>query len=87
MMYLRHWPDLPWPTPAEAGLISLALGCHGCRPHLPDTFLLQVRGFWLGPWLATEAEDPKKALSDLMGYLVDKTIVPHSGVRLIGTLS
>ena len=47
---------------------------------LSDAFLpLQVRGFWLGPWLATEAENPEKVLTDLMGYLEDKTIDPHSG--------
>ena len=43
---------------------------------------LQVRGFWLGPWLKNEAADAQKVFADLMGYLADGTIRPDSGASL-----
>ena len=42
-------------------------------------YLLQVRGFWRNVWYANEAENPAKVLSDVMGFLADKTLVPDSG--------
>lgn len=48
----------------------------GTNSQLMD---LQVRGFWLGPWLKNEAVDTQKVFADLMGYLADGTLRPDSG--------
>lgn len=41
---------------------------------------VKVRGFWMAPYLNKEAADRGKVLSDVMQYLADGVIVPHSGV-------
>lgn len=62
-------------------IIYSAMGGLTANAGIPDLLYrdVRLRGFWLGPWLANEAENPAKVLSDLMGYLADKTIVPDSG--------
>ena len=41
--------------------------------------LVQVRGFWLGPWMQKESGDPQRVLREVMSLLADGTIVPEAG--------
>ena len=43
------------------------------------TYGCQVRGFWMAPYLNKEAADRGKVLADVMQYLADGVVVPHSG--------
>lgn len=70
-------------------IVYSAMGGLTTNVGIPDLLYrdVRVRGFWLGPWLANEAENPQKVLSDLMGYLADKTIVPDSGECHVNLIS